>query len=151
MPALPIWRATVELAMPAYKAVPSTSVAPHHAVDRKAVPFVLDALITRNAKTLLELTKLVLMTALPAVVVAVPGTHSVWSVILFAPDKQLFTVLVLLSPDNVTFHPNVSLVVVFRVEVANINVPGVRVANWFVLIAKVSVCATVTDKLTAAA
>src|SRR4051812_16519542 len=108
-PALPIWRKTVVLGIPAQSALPASFV-PHHVVDRNGAPLVDDALITLKASTLPELTKEPITTAVPAEVVAVPGTHSVWSVICVEvaggePNWRLLWVRLLLSPEKVTFQP----------------------------------------------
>lgn len=152
MPAFPTCLATVELATPAHWAVPSASVAPHHEDARNATPFVLEAVIARKAKTLPELFKLARTTALPAVVVAAPFIHCVWSVIPTEASlsKSQAVLAATSSPDSVTFQPATSLVVTESVVVAILYVPGVRVPNWSLLVVKVRVCATVTVKVTAA-
>ncbi len=88
--------------------------------------------MTRKAKTLLELTREEILAALPAEVVAAPGTHSVWSVIwvVVSPESWRFWLEVfLLSPESMTFQPLALLVERFRVVVAARAVPGVMFAN----------------------
>ena len=142
--ALPIFvTAAVVLGIPAHFAeVLISSFAPHQVLEVNTAPLLLEAVMTRNAKTLPLLTNDADVTALPRVVVAkgVGGIHSVWSAIeaaLPAVCKLLFTE-VLLVPVRVTFHPLLSLVVTARVLVARATVPGLTLPNWSVETVNVS-------------
>ena len=109
---------------------------PHQAVEIKdTVPL---AVITRIASTSPLLIREDMRAALPAVVVAAPGTQAVWSVMLTVASESKSSVVSESSRTTVTFQPVELLVSTLKVVVAKTGLPGVSVEKLSVLTTKVS-------------